>query len=540
MTRLRDNPWIVLLSLCLGFFMILLDTTIVNIAIPSMIDGLDASLDEILWVVNAYVLVYAVLLITAGRLGDMWGPKVLFLAGMALFTLASVACGLADSPAQLITARVVQAVGGAMLTPQSLSVITQIFPPERRGAAFGVWGAVAGAAALAGPTLGGLIVTHWGWQWIFYVNVPVGIASFAFAAVVVPNLRTGRDHHLDLLGTALVTAGLFLVTFGLIEGERYDWGRIWGFVTIPELIVAGLVLTAIFLVVQYREKGEPLVPFEILRNRNFSLMNWVGAAMSFGMLGLFIPLTIYLQSVLGLSALEAGLTFAPMSLVSIFISPVGGGLADRFGGKYVLLTGLTLFASGMGSIVWIASADASRWDFLPGLILAGFGMGFTFASIAAVGMRDVDPRMAGAASGVMNTTRQLGAVIGSAAVGALLQAQLADRLPAAAERNAAGLPPAFRGQFVHGFEQAGSAGLQVGRGQTGASAPKGLPAGVAEQLHRLAEKTFQQGFTDAMRPSLSLAIAVLAAAAVSCVLITSRRKTAPEPPVEQPEAAPIG
>src|SRR5881396_288269 len=173
----KRSPWIIVLVLCLGFFMILLDLTIVNVAIPSIIDGLHAGLDEILWVLNAYILVYAVLLITAGRLGDLYGPKRLFMVGLVLFTLASAACGLAQNPGQLIAARIAQGVGGALLTPQTLSVITMIFPPEKRGAAFGIWGAVAGVATVAGPTLGGFIVTHWGWRWIFFVNLPVGVVA---------------------------------------------------------------------------------------------------------------------------------------------------------------------------------------------------------------------------------------------------------------------------------------------------------------------------------------------------------------------------
>src|SRR5947207_8986845 len=222
--RAAHSPWLVLVTLCLGFFMILLDTTIVNIAIPDMIDKLDASLDQILWVVNAFILVYAVLPITAGRLGDLYGPKQLFLVGLVLFTLASAACGLAHDPAQLIVARVAQGVGGALLTPQTLSVITVIFPAERRGAAFGIWGAVAGVATVAGPTLGGFIVTHWGWRWIFFVNVPIGAITLVMATVLMPNLRFNRRHRLDPLGTVLVTIGLFLVTYGLIEGQPHDWG----------------------------------------------------------------------------------------------------------------------------------------------------------------------------------------------------------------------------------------------------------------------------------------------------------------------------
>src|SRR5437764_3357373 len=313
MARARTNPWLVLLVLTTGFFMILLDTTIVNVAIPAMSTGLNTTLDEILWVINAYILVYAVLLITAGRLGDLYGPKQLFQLGLVVFTLASAACGMAQNPGQLIVFRGLQGIGGALLTPQTLSVITMIFPAERRGAAFGLWGAVAGVATVAGPTLGGFIVSHWGWRWIFFVNVPIGIGALVMAAIVMPNLQLNRRHRLDFLGTALATAGLFAVTYGLIEGQPHDWGKVWGQVTIPMVIGAGVVLLAVFLVQQYLQRdSEPLVPFAIFRDRNYATMNFVVAALGFGMLGLFLPLVIYLQSVLGLSALQAGLTVAPM------------------------------------------------------------------------------------------------------------------------------------------------------------------------------------------------------------------------------------
>src|SRR3989440_5433123 len=238
MAQARTNPWLVLLVLTTGFFMILLDTTIVNVAIPAMSTGLNTTLDQILWVLNAYILVYAVLLITAGRLGDLYGPKQLFLIGLVLFTLASAACGLAQTPGELIAARVAQGVGGALLTPQTLSVITMIFPPDKRGAAFGIWGATAGIATVAGPVVGGWLVTDFGWRWIFFVNVPVGIVALIGAAIVMPNLKLNRRHRLDWVGTVLATAGLFLITFGLIEGQPHHWGKVWGPVTIVEMIVA--------------------------------------------------------------------------------------------------------------------------------------------------------------------------------------------------------------------------------------------------------------------------------------------------------------
>lgn len=523
--KLRGNPWAVLLVLCLGFFMILLDTTIVNIAIPSIIDGLSASLDQILWVLNAYILVYAVLLITSGRLGDLYGQRTLFLAGMAIFTVASAFCGIAQDPVQLIIARSVQGIGGALLTPQTLSIITTIFPPERRGAAFGVWGAVAGIAAVTGPTLGGFIVTRFDWQWIFYVNLPIGVVAFTLCLLIVPDIRPGRRHRLDVPGVLLATGGLFGITFGLIEGQRYHWGEVWSFVSIPLIIGAGLVLLAAFLALQYFERDEPLLPFAIFEDRNYSLMNWVGAVMSFGMLGLFLPITIYFQSVLGLSALQAGLTIAPMSLVSMIMAPMTGRAADRVGGKYILMAGLALFAAGMGFIAWNAQVNAARWSFLPGLIVAGLGMGCTFAPLSTLAMRNVQPHMAGAASGVLNTTRQLGGVVGSAAVGALLENRLANSLHEQAVNYSPHLPPQFRQRFIEGFSHTASNGLSVGRGQTGGSVPlpASVPAEVAHHIRQIAQAVFTHGFVHAMRPTLVLPVAILLLGSLSCLAIRSKR-----------------
>src|SRR6266536_2584888 len=224
MAKLRGNPWAVLVVVSLGFFMTLLDLTIVNIAIPNMIDRLHASLDAVLWVLNAYALVLAVLVITAGRLGDLLGPRTMFVAGIVVFTAASAACGLAPGAGALIGFRAVQGLGAAMLMPQTLAIVTMTFPPERRGAAFGVWGGVAGLATITGPTLGGAIITYTDWPWIFFINVPLGIGALIATFAIVPDLRPGRRQGWDLVGVALATAGLFGIVFGLIEGQRYNWG----------------------------------------------------------------------------------------------------------------------------------------------------------------------------------------------------------------------------------------------------------------------------------------------------------------------------
>jgi len=526
------NPWLALLVLCMGFFMILLDTTIVNIAIPSIIDGLKASLDQILWVLNAYILVYAVLLITASRLGDRFGQRNLFVAGLFVFTVASALCGLAQDSNQLIAGRVVQGVGGALLTPQTLAIISVLFPPQRRGAAMGIWGAVAGVAAVAGPTLGGFIVTNIDWRWIFYVNVPVGIAAIALSFALVPDVRPGRQHGWDVPGILLSTAALFLVVFGLIEGQRYSWGTVTGFITIPMILVAGGVLLVAFVVVE-RWASEPLVPLDLFRNRNFAILNWVIAAMSFGMFGLFLPLTIYLQSVVGLTAFQAGLSFAPMALISMVVAPNAGRLTDRVGGKYILMAGMALFAAGMGGIIFTAKIDSTWLTFLPWLIVAGFGMGCIFAPATTVAMRNIPQHLVGAASGVFNTTRQLGGAVGSAVVGAVLQNRLGEALKSEAVSRAgqlpSQLPAATRQKLVGSFDNTG--GLEVGRGQTGAGAsgfqaPPNVPAAVVHQIQQQVANYFHDVFVNAyltaMRPTLAISVAVLLIGALSCLAIERR------------------
>ena len=542
MAQARTNPWLVLVVLTSGFFMILLDTTIVNVAIPAMSAGLNTTLDQILWVLNAYILVYAVLLITAGRLGDLYGQRNLFAIGLIVFTVASALCGLSQNANELIAARVLQGVGGAILTPQTLSIITTLFPPERRGAAFGVWGGVAGLATIAGPTVGGAIVTYISWQWIFFVNVPIGIAALIATFAIIPDIRPGRHHGWDVMGVILATAGLFAVVFGLIEGQRYNWGEIGTYgITIPEVIIGGVVILAVFLVWE-RFQSEPLLPLSLFRDRNFAVANWVAAAISFGMLSLFLPIVIYLQSVRGFSALTAGLTFAPMSLTSMLVAPFAGRFADKVGGKYILLAGISLFTVGFGLVTFVAGPDSTWINFLVPAIIAGAGMGMTFAPMTTVAMRNISPQMSGAASGILNTTRQLGAAIGSAVVGALLQNQLATTLHNQAVSHASALPAAFRDKFIAAFSSVSSNGFEIGTGQNGAKLPSDLPPAIAQQITALAHDVFVSAYIDAMKGTLTVPIAFLAFTALTTLLIKrrSRPAAAKGEPVQDQVAAAAG
>ena len=530
------SPWLVLAVLCLGFFMILLDTTIVNIAVPTLTPDLGASLDGVLWIVNAYTLTYASLLITGGRLGDLVGQKRLFLIGLAVFTTASALCGLAQNPWQLVATRVLQGIGGALLTPQTLAILTMTFPVSRRGSAFGIWGAVAGLATIAGPVLGGWLVTDFGWRWVFYVNVPIGLATIGLGLWLLPDLRLNRRHRLDWPGTLLATGGLFLLCFGLIEGPSHRWGSIWGPVSIPLLLAAGVAVLIGFAFQQRSQRDrEPLVPAGLFADRNFAVMSGVLAAISFGMLGLFLPLVIFLQSVAGLTAFQAGLVLAPMSLASVASAPFAGRMADRAGGKDALIAGLILWGGGIGLVLYSTRIFYDRGQLITGLIVAGFGLGLTFAPVQSIAMRNVAPQIAGAAAGLMNTMRQLGAVLGSAAVGALLQVQLAAQLGPSADRNVLALPESFRPRFLEGFHKATTGrGLEIGTGQTGGHIPADIPSSVRPAIEQVAAKAFYEAYVPAMRATLLLPVIVLAIAAAFAFLV---RPVEDEEPAEVPETA---
>jgi len=528
-TRYRGNPWVVLIVMSLGFFMTLLDLTIVNIAIPDMMTRLHASLDGVLWVINAYALVLAVLLITAGRLGDLFGQRRMFIVGVVMFTVASAACGFSPTVGWLIAFRAAQGVGAALLLPQTLAILTTVFPPERRGAAFGIWGAVAGVATIAGPTLGGLLVSAFDWRYIFFINVPIGALVIAMGFVLIPDIRVGARHRLDVPGVLLATAGLLAICYGLVEGQKYNWGHITSFISIPVVLGAGVVLIAVFMLVQARTQDrEPLVPFALFRDRNFSLMNWVSGVLSVGMMGIFLPFTIYLQSALGFSALKAGLAMAPASFVSMFVAPAAGRMTDRIGGKYILLSGLMLFAVGFGLTAAIATPHSSWQDFVPTLAVAGVGIGCTFAPMTTIAMRNVEPRVAGAASGMINTVRQVGAVIGTAAVGALLQNRLSVSLPAAAAERAGSLPPQARSHFIAGFATSAQRGAAASPGQGNVKLPPGTSPSLAGEIHKLASEVFSAGYVTAMHTTMIMPIALLVVASLSCLAI--KRRTRPAQP----------
>lgn len=426
------RPWPALWALVIGFFMILIDTTIVSVANPTILESLRTDINSVIWVTSAYLLAYAVPLLITGRLGDRFGPKKLYLTGLVVFTLSSVWCGFAGDINMLILARVFQGFGAAMMTPQTMAIITRIFPPDRRGIAMGVWGSVAGVATLVGPILGGVLVDTLGWEWIFFINVPVGVVAFVMAWRLVPTLPI-HQHKFDILGVVLSALGMFLLVFGLQEGQSYDWGVIVGPISVWALIGAGVLVLGLFVLWQKVNKtGEPLLPLALFRDRNFSLSNAAISTVGFTVTSMSLPLIFYFQLVLGLTPTESALMLVPMAVFSAGLAQPVGKLVDRMNPKYIAFTGAFLLGV---SLVWysaIMTPDvAIGWLLLPGALM-GIASACVWSPISTTVTRNLPQSQAGAGSGVYNTTRQIGSVLGSASVAALIQIRLAAEMPVGA------------------------------------------------------------------------------------------------------------
>jgi EmrB/QacA subfamily drug resistance transporter len=423
------NPWLILLVLCGAIFMLLLDTTIVNVAQQKIKEGLNADLSQIQWILDSYILAFAVLMLSFGRIGDIYGRKKMFVTGMAVFIAASALCGISGWIADLvgipgatalIVARVLQGMGGALMMPQTLSLITVAFPPQKRGAAIGVWGSVVALGAVLGPLLGGYIVTHYPWEWIFLINIPVGIVAILSTLAIVPEsgdpLASGK---LDWGGLLFSAAAIFTLVYALIEGPRFGW-------TSPQTLGLLLVSVVVFTIFVWWERraADPMVKLELFRIRNFWVATVIGLAVPFGLFGLFFPMTIFLQGALGMSPLEAGLTMMPMSLMLMFVAPLSGRLSDRIGARWILTTGITLVTVGILLMTSQVSPTTNWQSLLPGLLVMGTGMGMTFAPMTAAAMSQVPPRISGSASGILNTSRNIGQLLGIAVLGSILQSRL--------------------------------------------------------------------------------------------------------------------
>jgi EmrB/QacA subfamily drug resistance transporter len=503
--------------MCFALFMIMLDNTVMNVALPSIQEDLGAPISSLEWIVNGYTLSFAVLLATGGRLGDILGRRRMFLTGVVLFAASSATAGLAPSTTALVISRVTQGVGASLMMPATLSIITNAFPPQERGRAIGTWAGVSALALALGPVLGGFLTEHVSWRAIFYINIPVAAAAVAATIFAVRESRdetVGRE--IDWAGTAVLTAGLTAGVLALIEGNA--WG--WGSTRILLLIGASLVLLATFLVVEGRVRA-PIVQFEFLRNRDFVGATLVAFIISFAMLGMFFFMALYIQNVLGYSPLEAGVRFLPTTLVIMVVAPIAGRLTDRIGPRPPIVAGLAVVAV---SLFLQSRIDMSSGydDLLVPFILMGLGIALTMSPMSTAAMNAVANEKAGLASGLLSMSRMVGGTFGVAVLGAIFQSHGHSSL----ESSLSGLNlPASQIDSI--TDQLGSGGLD----QTLAA----MPHGQAEQVGEAA----REAFITSLSLSIGISAAVAAAGAVLAVfLIRSKARAEAPAPVPVPDAEP--
>jgi EmrB/QacA subfamily drug resistance transporter len=405
---------IVLLTMCFALAMVMLDNTVVNIALPTIQRELGATVSDLQWIIDGYVLALASLLLTGGILGDRYGRKRMFLGGLVIFTLASLGCGLAGSGSQLIAFRAIQGIGAALLLPGTLSILTVTFPPEERAKAIGLWAGVSGLALALGPTLGGYVVEHLGWPSVFFINVPIGIVALAVSVRTVRESVSEQTRHLDIPGLILGTGGLFALTYGLIEANQYGWS--------DPLIVGSLIVAAILLagfLVWEHLNTRAMMPLSFFRIPAFSAGNLVAFSVSLGMFSVFLFVTLYMQAIRHFTPFQTGLRFLPLTGMVIVTAPNAGRIAQRIGSRIPMTYGLILASFSMFGLTFV-QPDTPYWILGLLFLLMGHGLGSTMAPMTAAVMGSVGPQRAGLGSAMTNTSRELGGVLGIALLGTLL------------------------------------------------------------------------------------------------------------------------
>ena len=435
----ENRKWWTLLAVSFGLFMIMLDNTVVNVALPSIQRSLDADQSELEWVVVSYALTFATFMLTGGKLADYFGRRRLFIIGLAIFTGASLACGLAPDAGFLIAARAVQGLGAAIMNPATLGIITATFPARQRGLAIGVWAGVSAMALAIGPLIGGLITDHIDWSWIFFVNVPVGILGIIVARWAIDESRdTSHEQRLDIPGLATSAIGLFALTYALIEANAYGWtsARILALFGLAALSLAAFVLLE-------RHQRVPMLDLTLFRDSTFAGANLTMLLVSLAMFGIFFFNSLFLQNALGYSALETGAVFLPMTILIIVLAPAAGRYSDHVGSRWLVGAGMTLVSL---SLVLFAQLDVGStfWHILPGLVTGGLGMALTMTPTTAAAMGAVAIDKAGVGSAVLNCSRQVGGSLGIAVMGAIVASQVDASTPS----------PARLEQFVDGYHLA--------------------------------------------------------------------------------------
>jgi EmrB/QacA subfamily drug resistance transporter len=446
MPHSSTNKWLALALLAAAQFVVILDASIVNVALPSIGKDLNFSQDDLSWVVNAYVLVFGGFLLLGGRLADLLGRRRLFIVGLVLFAIASLAGGLAESEGWLIAARAVQGLGAALLSPAALSLVTVLFAEgSERNKAMGVWGAVAGSGGAVGVLLGGMLTEWAGWEWVLFVNVPIGIAAAMLAPRLLPESRNEGERHFDIAGAVTITAGLSLLVYALVDANDAGWAS----TQTLGLGAIALALIGSFYVIERRQKA-PLVPFPgIFRMRTITGINVSAVLIAAALFSMFFFISLYMQNVLGFSALEAGLAYLPLAVGIIIAAGGSAGLVTRFGFKPVLVTGLIITAAGL---VWFSQIDANGsyvGDVLFPSLLAAVGLGLAFVSMTVAAVSGVEPHEAGLASGLINTSQQIGGALGLAILATVANSRIDDLAASGSPQNVA-LTEGFQSAFLVG------------------------------------------------------------------------------------------
>jgi EmrB/QacA subfamily drug resistance transporter len=440
----ENKQWWTLGAVSVGLFMIMLDNTVVNVALPSIQRSLGLTLSELQWVVAGYALTFAAFMLIGGKLADLLGRRMIFMTGLVIFTAASLACGLATSGTVLNAARVVQGLGGALMNPATLSIITATFPPRLRGTAIGIWAGVSAMALAIGPLFGGVLTEHVNWNWIFFINVPIGIVGLLVAPLLIEESKDmSADQRLDLPGLVASGLGLFSLTFAFIESNSYGWTS-WQILGAFALAAASL---GSFLTLELRQRV-PMLDLSLFRSRTFSGANTAMLFVGLAMFGTFFYVSLYMQNVLGYSPVQAGASFLPMTVLIILIAPRAGKLTDRIGSRWLVGGGMTLLAM-MLLYYSRLGANETFWALLPGLLLGGVGMGSTMTPVTAAAMSSVPVDKAGIGSAVLNSMRQVGGSLGIAVMGAIVAAGTSSALSLGESRQLA---------YLHGFHDA----LRVG------------------------------------------------------------------------------
>ena len=448
----ENKKWWTLAAVSVGLFVIMLDNTVVNVALPAMQSSLHMKLSELEWVVAGYALTFAAFMLTGGKLADFLGRRLTFMVGLAIFTGASLACGLAPNGGFLIGARVVQGLGGALMNPATLSIITATFPPRQRGTAIGIWAGVSAMALAIGPLVGGLLVEHVNWNWIFFINVPIGIAGLLAIPVLIDESRdTTAEQRLDVPGLLTSALGLFALTYAFVESNNYGWmsARIIGAFAVAAI---GLVAFAAL----ERKQRTPMLDLSLFRNRTFTGANVAMLFVGLAMFGTFFYVSLYMQKVLLYSPVEAGASFLPMTMLVILVSPNAGRLADRFGSRWLVGAGMSLLTVMLLYYTQLGVHE-SFFVLLPALLIGGLGMSLTMTPTTAAAMSAVAVDKAGIGSAVLNSARQVGGSLGIAVMGSIVAAGISSSLAAGDDARVA---------FVRGFHDS----LRVGAALTAVGA----------------------------------------------------------------------